>query len=121
MLEKRDHVIRVDRAILATEVQLALGRDGTDRREVVAGPPVPHKRRLTPRGIGAHDTGQGINTRCVYEEDGLLLRLRPFLMVGQVSSRHRAIAASSRWQARRAGFCGLHRMVWQRRPTCRGW
>ena len=96
VLEKPDHVVRVDSTVLAAEVQLALGRDGTDHREMVAGPPLPQDWRLAYWRIGPDDAGQWIQARFVYEEDGLLLRLRPFLMAGQVSSRHWAIAASSR-------------------------
>ena len=38
VLEKADHVVRVDRAVLAVEVQLALRRDRGKRRQLVAGP-----------------------------------------------------------------------------------
>jgi hypothetical protein len=47
----------------------------------------------------------------------LLLSLRPFLMAGQVSSRHCAMAASLRCRARRAGFCGRQRRASSTRPT----
>lgn len=117
VLEKPDHVGRIERMTLAVEVQLALGWDGTEGREVMPHPPLPYDRRLAYRDIGADHTGQGIEARCLYEEDDLLLRLRPFVMVGQVCSRHWVIAAVSRWRARRAGLCGLPRMAWQRRPT----
>jgi hypothetical protein len=43
--------------------------------------------------------------------------LRPLLIAGHVSSRQRAIAASPRWRARRAGFCGLQRSTRHKRPT----
>src|SRR5690606_2217186 len=55
MLEKPDDVVRVERAILAVEVELPLGRDGTDRREMIPGPPCPHHGGLAYWGIGAHD------------------------------------------------------------------
>jgi hypothetical protein len=51
---------------------------------------LPHRR------IGAHHTGQRIEARFVYEEEALLLTLRPFLMADQVSSRQWVMAASSR-------------------------
>jgi hypothetical protein len=88
---------------------------------MVAGSPPPHDRGVAHRCVGADDTGQGREAQLVYAEDGLRRRRRPLLLAGQVSSRHWAIAPSSRWRARRAGCCGLHRMAWQRRPTCRGW
>jgi hypothetical protein len=43
------------------------------------------------------------------------------LMAGHVSARQRAIAASSRWRARRTGFCGLQWITWHKRPPGRGW
>lgn len=121
VLETGDHLCGRDGGVLAVEVHLALGRDGRDGREMIAGAPRPQDRGLAHGRIGAHHAGQGIETGFVYEEDRLLLRLSPCLRAGQVSSRHWAIAASSRWRARRVGCCGLHRLVWQRRPTCRGW
>jgi hypothetical protein len=117
VFEERDHVVRVDGVVLAVEVQLALRRDGTDGREMVAGPSPAQDGRLAHRRIRAHDTGQGIKPGLVYEEDRLLVGLRPLLMAGQVSSRHWAIAASSRWRARRAGFCGVQRTAWHKHPT----
>jgi hypothetical protein len=103
------------------EIEFAPRRDGTDRREVVTGPPFLQDRRLTYWGIGSNDTGQGIKSRLVDEQDRLLLCFGPFLMAGQVSSRQCAIAASSRCRARRAGFCGLQRIMAHKRPTWRGW
>jgi hypothetical protein len=88
---------------------------------MVAGPPLAHNGRLAHRRIGAHDTGKGINPGLVSEEEALLLGLRPLLIAGQVSSRQQAIAASSRWRARRAGFWGLQWITWHKRPTGRGW
>jgi hypothetical protein len=70
---------------------------------------------------GANHTGQRVEPGFVYEEDVLLLGLRPFLMAGQVPWRQRAMATSSRWRAHRAGFCGLQRVALHQRPTWRGW
>jgi hypothetical protein len=88
---------------------------------MVTGPPLSQDRRLAHRRIRAHDTGEGIKPGLVYKEDALLLGLRPLLIAGHVASRQRAIAASSRWRARRAGFCGLQRITWHKRLTWRGW
>jgi hypothetical protein len=52
-----DHICRVEGVILTVEVQLALVRDGTDRRQMLTGPPLPQDRRLAHRGIGAHHAG----------------------------------------------------------------
>lgn len=77
MLQKGDHVGRVDGAVLVMEIELALRRDGTDGREMVAGAPLPQDGGLADGCIGAHDTGQGIKSGFVYKQDSLLLRVRP--------------------------------------------
>ena len=121
MFKNHDDVARVDGVILAVEVELAAGGDGTDRRQMVAGVPLSQDGRLAHRRIGPDHAGQGIKAGFIYEENTLPLGFRPLLMAGQVSSRQRVMAASSRWRARRAGFCGLQRIVWHTRPTWRGW
>jgi len=121
MLQKGDHSCRMNRAVLASKIQLGLGRHGTDGREMIAGPPRPQDGRGPPGSIGADHTGQGIEAGFIEEEDRLPMGLSPFLMAGQVSSRQRAMATSSRWRARRAGFGGLQRIVLSKRPTCTGW
>ena len=117
MLQRGNDINRVHRVILRMEVELALGREGADRRQMVTGIPFPQNRRLADGSVGAYDTGQRVKPGLVYEEDRLRLDLRPFLMAGQVSSRHCAIAASLRCRARRTGFCGLQRIASSRRPT----
>jgi hypothetical protein len=121
MLQKGDDILRIDRMLLAGEIQLAFGRHGADGREMVTRPPLPQDGRVPYRGIGADDTGQRIEPGLIDEEDRLLLRLGPLLRAGQVSPRQRAMAASSRWRARRAGFCGLQPMALSSRPTWTGW
>jgi hypothetical protein len=93
--------------VLAEDVQFALRGQGADGREMLVGVPLPQDRGVAYGGIRPDHAGQGIKARFVYEEDRVLLRLRPFLIAGQVSSRQRAIAASLRCRARRIGFCGL--------------
>jgi hypothetical protein len=109
VLKKPDDIVGVEGVGLAMKVELARGGDGTDGRETVASAPLPQNRGLAHRRIGADDTRQGIKAGFVYEEDRLGLGLCAFLIAAQVSVRQRAMAASSRWRARRAGFCGLHR------------
>ncbi len=121
VLQERAHLRRVESAVLTMARPRPRRGDGTAGREMVAGVPLAQDGRLAPWGIGAHDTGQGRTPGFVYEEDGLLLGCRPLLRAGQVSSRQRGIAASSRWRARRMGLCGLQRSAWQRRPTGGGW
>src|SRR6185503_14731513 len=90
-------------------------------REMIAGPALPQDRRLAPGRLGARDAGQGIEPGFVYTEDRQLPCLSPLLMAGHVSARPRAIASSSRWRARRMGFCGLRQRALRRRPTWAGW
>jgi hypothetical protein len=116
-----DDVVSVNGVILAAEVASAAGREGTDRRQLVTGVPRAYDRRLTSRGIGAHDAGQGLKARFSSEEERLLRGLRPVWRAGHVSPRQWAIAASSRCRARLVGLCGLQCRVSRKRPTCRGW
>jgi hypothetical protein len=96
VFQEGHHVRRIDRVVLAVEVQLAFRREGREGREVIARPPLPQDRGLPYGGIRAHHTGQGINARFVSTQDRVLRRLGPFLMADQVSSRQCAIATSSR-------------------------
>ena len=116
MFEKCDDICGVDGPFLAVEVHLTCRGDGSDGRQVVMGVPLPQEGGLTDRGIRTHDTGQGRTPGFIYKEARLLLRFSPFLIAGHVSVRQRAIAASSRWRARRIGCCGLQRIALQRRP-----
>jgi hypothetical protein len=120
MLQERDDIGGIDGLVLAVEIQLALRRNRTDSREVITRPPLPENGGLTYGGIGTDDTGQGIKPRFIDEEDGLPLGLCPLLRAGQVSSRQRVMAVSSRCRARRAGFCGLQRSAFSTRPTWTG-
>jgi hypothetical protein len=117
MLQERDDIGGIDGLVLAVEIQLARRRYRTDGREVVTRPPLSENGRLAYRGIGTDDTGQGIEPRFIDEEDRLPLGLCPPLRAGQVSSRQRVMAVSSRCRARRAGFCGLQRSALSNRPT----
>ena len=121
MLQNGDDILRMDRMILAGDIPRAFGRDGADGREMVTPPPLPHDGRVPDRGLGAHDPGQRIAAGLVYAENRVLRCLGPRLRAGQVSSRQRAMAASSRWRARRAGVCGLQPIAWSRRPPWTGW
>jgi len=104
MFQNGDHIRRIAWAVLAGEIPLGLGRAGTDGREVIAGPPRPQDGRVPHWGRAADDARHGIDPGRVYEENGLLLDLRPCLMAGQGSWRPWAMAASSRWRACRGGF-----------------
>jgi hypothetical protein len=96
VLQKRDDIGGIDALLLAMKRQLALRRNGADRREVITRPPFPENGRVADRSIGPDDAGQGREPRFIDEEDRLPLGMSPLLRPGQVSSRQRAIAASSR-------------------------
>jgi hypothetical protein len=121
VFQEGHHSRRVDRVALAVEVQRALRRERGDRRQVVTGLPRAQDGRPARRRVRAHHAGSGIAARVISAEDRLLLGLRPLLSAGHVSPRQRAIAASSRWRARRAGVWGRQWITWPKRPTWRGW
>jgi hypothetical protein len=119
--ENRDDVCSIESAVLAVEVHLALGREGGDGGEMVAGAPLLQDRCPASWRIGAPDTGSRRDTRRIDPEDRLALGVRPLLLAGHVSSRHWAMAASSRGCARRLGCWGLQRMALSNRPTGAAW
>ena len=121
VLQKGHYIHRIEGAVLAMEIQPPLWGDGADGREMIASPPLLQDRGLSNRRIGADDAGQRIEPGFIDKKDASPLGLRPLLMAGQVSWRQRAMATSSRWRARRAGFCGLQRIVLSNRPTWTGW
>jgi hypothetical protein len=119
-LETRDHIVSVESTVLAVAGARALGRDGAERGQLVAGPPLLQPGRLASRGSRADHPGPGREPGCIEAEKRLLLGLGPLLRAGQVSSRQRARAVSSRCRARRAGCCGLQRSVFSTRPPGTG-
>ena len=120
MLQKRDDIGGIDGLVLAGEIELARRRYRTDGREVITRPPLLEHGGWASRGIGTDDPGQGRDPRFIDEEDGLPLGWCPLLSAGQVSSRQRVMAVSSRWRTRRAGFSGLQRKALSKRPTGTG-
>ena len=102
-------------------VPRAFGRDGADGREMVTPPPLPHDGRVARQGPRCARPWATDSSRIRLCRDRVLRGLRPRLRAGQVSSRQRAMAASSRWRARRAGVCGLQPITWSRRPPWTGW
>ncbi len=65
VLQKGHYIHRIEGAVLAIKIQLPLGGDGADGREMIAGPPLLQDRCVPPGRIGADDTGQGIEARFV--------------------------------------------------------
>src|SRR6266508_2547016 len=85
------------------------------QRDPLAAPhPMPKDRGVAPGRPGAtHRWGQ-CRAGLVDKAAPRALLCRPFLIRGHSSARQRAISASSRSLARRAGRCGLH---WWRRSS----
>ena len=121
MLQKRAHVVGVDRVRLAVKRECALRRDGADGRQMIPGPPLVQAGGVPHRRIRAGDTGPGLHAGFISEEEALRLGLRPLLRAGQVAACPRVMAASARCRARRAGVWGLQRRTWPKRPIGRGW
>src|SRR5207302_3870138 len=80
----------------------------TDRRQMI--PRQRHTKlwRLTAWGIATYHSSQQVKTCFVYPYDSSPFSSRLFLSAGQRLEYQEPIAASSRWLARRIGFCGLH-------------
>jgi len=57
VLDQRDHVVRIEGVVWAMEGHVALRQDGADRRELIAGAPLPEEGRLPDRCLAAHNTG----------------------------------------------------------------
>src|ERR671911_2750687 len=91
-------------------------------RDLLATPvPVAQHRRLPPRCPGPpHRRGQ-LDARLVDKAEPGSARLGVCLIRGHSSATHRAISASLRSTALRAGRCRLHRIALSRRHTCPGW
>jgi hypothetical protein len=111
MLQQGHDIGRVDRPCLAVNIPLALWGDGADRREMIPGPPLLECGSPAYGCLRADDPGQGKEPRFIDAEEALALGLGPRLSTGHLSSRQRVMAASSRWRARRAGFCRLQRIA----------
>jgi hypothetical protein len=120
VLEKGHDVYGIARPILTVAIPLAFERDRPDGREMIAGVPLSQDGCVGYGCVSADDAREGGEPRFVDEEEALALGLCPFWRAGQVSWRQCVIVASSRWRARRAGFCGLQRITWHKRLTWRG-
>jgi hypothetical protein len=67
VLQKGDHICRIEGMVLVEEVQFALRGQGADGREMITGAPLLQDRGVAYGGIGPDHTGQGIKARFVYE------------------------------------------------------
>src|SRR5438067_12634220 len=119
--EEARHVGALEGALLGHEEQVAVRADAADDREVVAAERHPQDRGLPARGVGADGPGQQVEAGLVEPEDHPPFFISPFLSAGQRSAYQAAMAASSRWVARRIGFWTLQPTARSRRLTWAGW
>lgn len=89
---------------LLADEQPPVGGHSANGRQMVARQGDGEHRCLAARRISADHTRQQIEGGLVYPDERTLLALGFFLSAGQRSVCHWAIAASSRWLARRVGF-----------------
>src|SRR5262249_50886799 len=92
--------------------QPSVERDAPDDRAMVRGERHAHDRRLPPWRPRAHGQWPQIKAGLVYPDDRLPFVGGLFLLAGQRSSWHSAMACSSRWVARSTG-------CWRLQPMCR--
>src|SRR3954463_9359393 len=100
MFGPRDQTVRPLTSELFTKTVWLL-----DRRQVIARKMLMQHGRLAHRSVGANQHRQQIKARLVREHDGPALLQSPLFSFGHLSAFHRSMASSSRWSARRAGFC----------------
>src|SRR3972149_5387464 len=121
MLEKANHICTAVGALLHQSQQGARARDAADDRQVIPRQPHAQDGGLPTGRISANHGGQEIEARLVYPDDGSAFFLGPLFIAGHRSVYHAAMAASSRWVARRIGFWTLQAIARRRRLTCAGW
>ncbi len=93
-------------------------RQGGDHRDLASGAAsLSQYRGLSARcPTAAYERGHQ-ETRFVDEDDERLPARGVFFTRGHSSLIQRVMASSSRSNARRVGFCGLHPSAWSNRPT----
>jgi hypothetical protein len=107
VLEKAHHVLSLEGTLLKGHVEFAIEGDGAHGGEVISGEVLLEDGRLSHRSVGANHHRQQVEASLIGEHYGPAFLLRPFLREGHLSSFQRSMASSSRWLARRCGFCKL--------------
>lgn len=120
--EKRAGVGRADVFTVKLEIEPAPAPGGTERqprddRDAIVSLPVAQDRRLAPRRPRTAHGGDQEEARFVDEDEVGAQPRGVFFTRGHSRAFHRAMAASSRWSARRSGFCGVQPRACSRRPT----
>ena len=121
VLQEADDIDALKGAVLHQHVELSLWRDPADGRKMVSCQARADDRCLSHWGIGPHDRWQQVEARFVHPKQRVLLLYGFFLTSGHRSWRHRSMASSSRWLARRTGFCTLQPQARRIRLTWAGW
>ena len=86
VLQKADHIRATESTLLCHQQQGAVYCDAADGRYVVLGQRNSQNGGLTARSVGAYQTGQQIEARFVYPNDGSALFFRPLFSSGQRSA-----------------------------------
>ena len=121
MAQKADNPWTTESFVLHLHQDAPACRQRADGRQMIPGERDAQDRGLATWGKRPRHEEEQRARRLVYEEDRALLGLGFAERAGQVWSRHAAIAASSRWLARRIGFCTLSPSCRSRRLICAGW
>lgn len=101
-------VVAVELEIEAAAAAARTEREAGDHRHAVVALPVTEDRGVAARRPGPPHRRDQEEARFVDEDE---VRAQPrgvFFTRGQSRVFQRAMAASSRWSARRSGFCGVH-------------
>ena len=120
MAQEAHDIGTAEGARLDLQEQPPVRRDAADDRQMIPRQGQVQDGRLATRRIGSDHTRQEIEGRLVYPDLGPPFGLGFFLIAGQRCSPQAAMAASSRWVARRIGFCTLQPTWRRRRLTCAG-
>jgi len=119
-LQKTHDIWPFVRMILNMHEKPPIGSHTTNSREMIASQFHRQDRRLSNRGVGPHCHRQQVKSRLIYKNNGALFLFGLFFSSTDRCSRHRWIAASSRWVARWIGFWRLCLIVQRRRLQCVG-
>src|SRR5574341_188726 len=123
--EKATDLSRMDVLVVELEVEAEAlppraDRQARDDRDAVVALPVAQEWGPADRGPGPAHAGDEQEPGLVYEDEVGAQPRGVFFPRGHSSRFHRAMAVSSRWRARRSGFCGVQPRAWRRRPTWSG-
>src|ERR1041385_2891974 len=117
VFQEARYIYPIESPLLPCHQQLSLLSYPADYCQMIPRQWYMQDRCLSKRRISAHHSGQQVEASFVYPHDSLPSCSRFFLRAGQRLVYQAAIAASSRWVARRSGFCGLQPICSRMRPT----